>query len=110
MKRNWELDELIDNFTFMPNELAQIGNKTGVTRLGFSVLFKFFQHEARFPNNKNEIPKEVVLYIAKQLNLDSVLFDNYDWAGRVIKYHRAQIRDFFGFREPTAEDINIVTE
>lgn len=110
MKRHWELDELIDHFTFIPNELTQISNKTGETRLGFSVLFKFFQYEARFPNHKNEIPKEVVLYISKQLNLDSSLFDNYDWSGRVIKYHRAQIRDFFGFREPTVEDINNVTE
>lgn len=33
MKRHWELDELIDHFTFMPNELTQISNKTGETRL-----------------------------------------------------------------------------
>lgn len=110
MKRNWELEELIDHFTFMPNELTQIGNKTGGTRLGFSVLFKFFQYEGRFPNYKNEIPKDVVRYISKQLKLDSALFDDYDWGGRVIKYHRAQIRDFFGFRETTIEDINAVTE
>lgn len=99
MKRNWELEELIDHFTFMPNELSQLSNKTRETRLGFAVLFKFFQYEARFPNHKNEIPKEVIRYISKQLNLDSLLFEEYNWSSRSIKYHRAQIREYFRFKE-----------
>jgi hypothetical protein len=110
VKRNWEIDELIEYFTFLPNELSLIGNKTSGNRLGFSVLFKFFQYEARFPRNKSEIPKEIILFISKQLNLNPSLFDKYDWTGRVIKYHRAQIRDFFKFREATAKDIDNVTE
>lgn len=110
MKRYWELEELIDHFTFMPNELSQLSNKTGNTRLGFAVLFKFFQYEARFPNHRNEIPKEVIQYISKQLNLGSFLFDEYDWSSRSIKYHRAQIRELFEFREVTEEDIQITTD
>jgi hypothetical protein len=27
MKRNWESDELIEHFTFLPSELQQVGNK-----------------------------------------------------------------------------------
>lgn len=27
MKRNWEIDELIEHFTFLPHELQQIGIK-----------------------------------------------------------------------------------
>lgn len=57
MKRNWELDELIEHFTIMPNEMSLVGNKTGETRLGFAVLLKFFQHEAKFPNSMNEVPR-----------------------------------------------------
>ncbi|MED0675266.1 hypothetical protein ABEV55_14710 [Aneurinibacillus thermoaerophilus] len=38
MKRNWELDELIDHFTFLPNEMREIGNKANETRIGFAVL------------------------------------------------------------------------
>ncbi len=110
LKRHWELDELIEHFTFIPNELSLLGNKTGGTRLGFAVLFKFFQFQARFPNHRNEIPKEVVLYIAKQINLGHWLIDEYDWSGRSIKYHRAQIREFFGFREVTNEDIQEMTD
>jgi len=87
-KRNWELDELIDHFTMLPNEMELLGNKTGTSRLGFAIILKFFQYEASFPSNKNEIPKEVILYISKQLGIDASTFDNYDWAGRNIKYHR----------------------
>ena len=75
MKRNWELDELIEHFTIMPNEMVLVGNKTGETRLGFVILLKFFHMEARFSSSKNEIPKLVVEYISKQLQLSSSLFE-----------------------------------
>ncbi|SPF41515.1 transposase [Candidatus Desulfosporosinus infrequens] len=110
MKRNWEIDELIEHFTFLPHELQQIGNKTGETRIGFAVLFKFFQFEARFPTNKYEVPKVVINYIAKQIDSSQELYARYDWSGRSIKYHRTQIREFFGFREDTTQDAQDITD
>lgn len=110
MKRNWELEELIEYFTFLPNELSEIGNKSGETRIGFAVMFKFFQNEARFPNHKNEIPKVVINYIAKQVHIDAKLFEGYDFGSRSFFYHKAQIRKFFGFREVTSEDNIMVKE
>jgi hypothetical protein len=50
----------LEHFTFLPNEMQQVGNKSGETRLGFAVLFKFFQYEARFPSHKFEVPKAVI--------------------------------------------------
>ncbi len=105
MKRNWELDELIEHFTLMPNEMGLIGNKAAETRLGFAVMLKFFQREARFPEQKNEIPKAMVDYIAKQVTCLPEIFARYDWSSRSASYHRAQIREFFSFRECGAEDI-----
>jgi hypothetical protein len=110
MKRNWELEELVDNFILLPHELQLIGNKTAENRLGFGIIFKFFQYEARFPNNKNEVPKSVIQFIAKQLDVSSELFDKYDMAHRNAFYHMAQIKEFFGFREATVEDANKVTD
>ena len=105
MKRIWEPDELIEHFTFLPNEMQLIGNKSGATRLGFAVLFKFFQYEARFPSHRSEVPKAVVQYIAKRVGTPEDLFAQYDWTGRTITYHRTQIREFFGFKEVTALNI-----
>ncbi|WP_336788492.1 Tn3 family transposase [Paenibacillus sp. MMO-177] len=110
MKRNWELEELIEHFTFLPNEMQQVGNKSGETRLGFAVLFKFFQYEARFPFHKFEVPKAVIQYIAKQIEAQVELYVQYDWAGRSITYHRTQIREFFGFREDTINDAEEVID
>ncbi|GAX90446.1 DUF4158 domain-containing protein [Effusibacillus lacus] len=104
MKRNWELDELIEHFTILPNEMKLIENKTGETKIGFAVLLKFFQYEARFPTQKYEVPKAVIAYIAKQLFQDPSLYAQYDWTGRSITYHRTQIREYFGFREDTIQD------
>ncbi len=110
MKRNWELEELIEYFTFLPHELQQIGNKTGETRIGFAVLFKYFQYEARFPINKYEVPKVVINYIAKQIDSSQELYSKYDWSGRSFTYHRTQIRESFGFREDTVQDAQDITD
>ncbi len=110
MKKNWELEDLIDNFIMMPNELTLVGNKTAETRLGFAVLLKFFQFEARFPTTKNEIPKVVIDYIAKQVQVTGNLFQSYDMNSRTYYNHKSQIRNFFSFRESNIEDANIVTE
>lgn len=110
MKRNWDLDELIEQFTFLPNELSIIGNKTGTTRLGFAVTFKYFQYEAKFPRARWEVPKVIIEYIAKQTQTEMNQFKLYDMDSRTFFNHKAQIRDFFGFREATVEDANNMTE
>lgn len=108
MKRNWELDELIDHFILMPDEQELIQLKRGNTRLGFAVMFKFFQYEARFPHTKSEIPKKVIEYIAKQLEMNPDIFSEYVWTGRTITYHRSEIRNYFEFREATLQDVDLM--
>lgn len=107
MKKNWNNEELMEHFTLLPNERHLVmGNKTEVNRLGFAVLLKYFQQEARFPNKKQDIPKVVIEYIAKQLDISSDQFDEYSWGGKEKTYtrHRQNIRSLFDFRELTGKD------
>ena len=104
MKRNWTVDELIEFFTITPKDFELIANKAGSTRLGFSVLLKYFQLKAYFPLQKNDIPQDVLIFISKQLKLKPSLFDDYKWCGRTFIYHRVQIREYFGFKETRNED------
>jgi hypothetical protein len=104
MKRQWDIEELIEHFTLIDEDKGFLENKTGPTRLGCALLLKCFEYEARFPDAKYEIPKAVVDYVARQLKLDAGLFAKYDWDGRTIKLHRTQIREHLKFREATAED------
>ncbi|MFI0487471.1 Tn3 family transposase [Actinomadura sp. 9N215] len=103
LRRDWALEDLIEGWTLDEDEVGLLANKSGATRLGFALLLKFFELEGRFPR-REDVPRAAVEYVAEQLKVDAALFAEYDWSGRTIKYHRAQVRDFHGFREPTLAD------
>jgi Tn3 transposase DDE domain/Domain of unknown function (DUF4158) len=105
----WDIEELVEHFTLLPQDLDLLANKTGPTRLGFAVLLKYFQYEARFPTAKQDVPKAIVTYLANQLDLSPELYLQYDWTGRTITYHRTQIREHFAFRETTMVDAEEMT-
>jgi len=104
MKREWHPEDLVEHWTILPEERPLIGNKSGATRLGFAVLLKFFQYEGRFPHHPYDIPSSVVQYVAQQVAVAPEAWAHYDWHGRSIEYHRAQIRTRLGFREATVAD------
>jgi len=81
-----------------------VANKAGVTRLGFAVMLKFYEIEGRFPAYPEEVPPAAVRYLGSLVKVDPALFAKYSWAGRTIKYHRAQIRKVYGTRPPTGDD------
>ncbi len=81
-----------------------VGNKTGATRLGFAVLLKFFQRVGRFPAFKNDVPGVVISFVATQVGVAPETYLQYDWQGRTIKDHRADIRWLLDFRELTVAD------
>ncbi|MFC3450615.1 hypothetical protein [Amycolatopsis speibonae] len=49
IRMDWSDDELAVSWTLVGEDWSLVGNKTGATRLGFAVLLKFFEIEARFP-------------------------------------------------------------
>lgn len=114
MKRGWTEEELVGRWTLFPDELALLSNKAGHTRLGFAVMLRFFVGEGRFPRDKHEVPADVLRFVGEQVGSGPDAgpegWLRYDWGGRAIKYHRAEIRRFFGFREATAEDGENVAE
>lgn len=61
-------------------------------------MLKFFLLKGRFPEKKNEIPRVVQTFVAEQLCLSVNAYQAYNWHGRAIKYHRAEIRKLFDFR------------
>jgi hypothetical protein len=104
MKRSWNLEELVEHCTLLPDELKLLANKTDPSRLGFAILLKCFQYEGRFPQYKGDIPVPFITYIARQIDIAPERFEEYDWNGRTIKQHRADVRALLGFREPTDSD------
>ncbi len=105
MKRNWEIEELIEHWTLLPSEMALLGNRTGVTRIGLAVSLKYFQLESKFSHQKPDIPAVVLSHIASQINVPAQEYQEYDWHSRISRYHRSQIRQYFGFRSCGASEL-----
>ncbi|MEQ9468169.1 MAG: Tn3 family transposase [Ekhidna sp.] len=99
MKQYWEDDGLIEHFLIDEEDILLAKGFTHINKLSFLVLLKFFQLEARFPRDKDEIPNTVLNYIANQLKIDEQEFKKYDLAGRTCIRHRNIIRNFFSFSE-----------
>ncbi|WP_327099500.1 DUF4158 domain-containing protein [Nocardia vinacea] len=99
MRQEWSAEDLIGSWTLIGGDWQLVKNKAGATRLGFGLLLKFFELEARFPRGPEEVPAAAVAYMSEQLKVDPAEFDAFPWSGRSAKYHREQIRAAFGFRE-----------
>ena len=104
MRQNWEPEDLIEVWTLLEDDMKRLRNKSGANRLGFAMLLKFFEVEARFPETAEEVPAAAVEYVAQQVKVLAEEWAAYDWQGRAITRHRAEIRAAFGFRESTEED------
>lgn len=101
MKQVWSTDEILENFTLLPTEIEFLGNNDAHNHLGKALLLKFFQSDARFPEDQVEIPQQAVDYVAEQLDLSPIDFKIYKWRGRSIKGHRKDIRELMGFHPAT---------
>jgi Domain of unknown function (DUF4158) len=104
VQREWELEDLIECWTLDEEDVKLLANKSGATRLGFALTLKYFEQEGRFPRRAADIPEAAVGYVAGQAGVTADEFASYDWSGRTVKNHRAQIRAALGFREPTVGD------
>lgn len=104
MRSEWEFEDLIASWTLVEADWKLIANKSGATRLGFALLLKFFEIDARFPDRMDEIPTAAVSFVAEQVKVPASALESYDWSGRSITLHRGQIRKAFGFRECSEGD------
>ena len=99
MQREWSAEELIGSWTLVDEDWRLVGNKSGATRLGFALLLKFFEIEARFPRDADELPSAAVAYVAEQVKVDPAEFADTSGQGERSSGTESQIRTAFGFRE-----------
>jgi hypothetical protein len=83
--RPLDLDELVDHFTLDSDELEPLRNKTGATRLGFSVILKFVVWEGRFPRGRSEVPDNAAAHVARQVGVPAGELGSYDWGGVKVR-------------------------
>ncbi len=74
MRGEWSPEELVESWTLLGDDWERVGNKSGATRLGFAVLLKFFELEARFPRAAGDVPSAAVAYLAEQVRVPAAGF------------------------------------
>ncbi|MEO8969345.1 MAG: Tn3 family transposase, partial [Solirubrobacteraceae bacterium] len=109
MARDLGLDDVVDHFTLIGDELDQLRNKSGATRLGFAVLLKFLLWRGRFPRGLHEVPEDAVAHLARQVRVPATELEAFDFASRTAKRHRTEIRVYTGFRECSVADAEALT-
>jgi hypothetical protein len=105
VRREWEPEDLVASWTLVEqNERELVAYKRGPTRLGFALMLKFLELEARFPRHANELPPAAIAYVARQVDVDPAELAEYEWTGSTAEYHRFQIRRALGFRRFSEDD------
>ncbi|MFD3734585.1 DUF4158 domain-containing protein [Streptomyces sp. NPDC058632] len=98
MRQDWDPEDLIEVWTLLEDDMRRVRNKSGATRLGFALLLRFSEMEARFPESAKEVPAAAVVYVAQQVKVPAEAWADYDWQSRAIQRHRGEIRAAYGFR------------
>ena len=109
MARNLGLDDVVDHFTLIGDELELLRNKSGATRLGFAVLLKHVLWRGRFPSGSQDLPDDAVAHLARQVRVGAGELSSYDFASRTAQRHRTEIRAYTGFRECSVADAEALT-
>ena len=102
---SYSREELIENFWLNETEQGFIARFRGdANRYGIAILLKSLQYLGYFPSSLNEVPTQVKLFTAQQLNLSADLSGQYPWDTTTRDNHLAQIRQHTGLIFPTAKD------
>lgn len=104
MPRDKSTSELTQHWVLSFDERSLLANKSGTTRLTFAVLLKAFGLEGRFPKRNEDVPAACVAFVAQQVDVSPTAYLKVDWSERTSRYHKAQIRAHFGFRECRVAD------
>ena len=57
-----------------------------------------------------DVPRQAVAHLSNELGTSVSDFDDYSFSDRLLKFHRADIRAFLGFRAPTNEDATMAQQ
>ncbi|MFJ4777941.1 DUF4158 domain-containing protein [Streptomyces sp. NPDC088762] len=110
VRQEWSPEELLANWTLVDGDWDLVANKSGTTRLGFSLLLKFFELEGRFSDVLEEVPPAAVEYVADLVKVPATDFAKYLLVGQTSEYHRKQICEALGFRPSTVADEKALAE
>ncbi|WP_018800935.1 DUF4158 domain-containing protein [Salinispora arenicola] len=82
-----DLDDLVEYWTLLPDEVDLVVRRHGATRLLFAAWLKFTRH-GRFPRGRSELHDDAVVFLARQLKVSAGVIGLVEWDGPAER-HRA---------------------
>lgn len=96
-------EQLVEHFFLSLSEKMFVEEcRDDANRMGFALLLKSLQHLGYFPEQPENIPIIVRIFIARQPNVDEPAFDDYPWSSRTRDNHLSLIREEMGYRFASA--------
>ena len=92
---NLSQDVLENRFKLTKEDLDFISIREKHNRLGFAVLMKTFHYLGYFVTDLNKIPKNIVLHLSSQLNLEIGSIKKYNKLQSVKEYHVRIIKKYY---------------
>lgn len=102
-------DELVEFWTLLEEDRSLLVGKRGATALGCALLLKYYSRHGRFPRGRADLPETAIGFVARQIAVDADALSSYEWSGRTVEYHRAEVRAHLGFRLATVADQDRLT-
>lgn len=100
----------IADWTVRGDDVEFVSGSQARNQLGLLLLLlKFFEHQVRFAAGPEEFTEGVVEFVARQASLDADPLDEFEWDGRTVKRHGAQVRNLLRFRECSVSDADLFT-
>ncbi|MGI5347298.1 DUF4158 domain-containing protein [Streptomyces sp. CA-250714] len=82
MRQEWSPEDVVACWTRVDGDWDLVANKSGPTRLGFRLMLKFFEIEARFAEFIEEFPHPAVEYVAGRVKVPAAELSEYDLRAR----------------------------
>lgn len=93
MQRLWSTDELIENWSLAPGDIALLAGMPDPSKLGLAVQLAYWRRHGGFLGNEADLAPVVVAHLAAQVCVPIEALDGYDWAGRTGRRHRRIVLD-----------------
>ncbi|WP_250311133.1 Tn3 family transposase [Rickettsia endosymbiont of Oedothorax gibbosus] len=78
-------------------------------QLTFAIMLVYFKKYIQFPSNKaNTVSMQLLLQVAKHLDIDPTQIITFDWDTRTGERYRQDIRQYLGYRVANAKDITLI--
>lgn len=104
-QENYEEDELIEYFWMSADELEFVETfRSEVNRQAVAVLLKSLDYLGYLPGGFDEVPEQVKIFVAHQLNSLWEITAQYDWLSSAKDRHYQAIREFGGWESFKNED------